>query len=236
MSRVGIENTNLENGVTNRNAADIFGAMGQLDPTKFVTLMDEFNRPVANALTLAGYFDIATGSVAAVADQSAVILTTGAVAANAAVTGPVTRGFSIVQGRPLWFSTRVALGDVANTILVAGLADAITGVTPDDGVFFQSLDTLNTLDVVVRSGAAQVAIDSDIGVTLVDDDNYTLALFWDGVSKLSYAVNGVLAGSLDLTGLTLPADEVGATVGPVSGAAGNAVDVTVDHLFCAQER
>ena len=41
MGLVNIQNTNFENGVTNRNAADLFGSMGHLDPTKFSTLYDD---------------------------------------------------------------------------------------------------------------------------------------------------------------------------------------------------
>lgn len=234
MGFVNIQNTNFENGVTNRNAADLFGSMEQLDPTKYNTFMDDFNAPEASALTLVGYLDIATGSVVAVdSDGGAISLTTGAAAGNAAITTPASRGFTCDASRPVYFRTKLALGDVANTILVAGLALDILGVTPDEGAFFQKLDTVDTVDFVIRTGAAQTAIDTGIA-TMVDDEDMTFEFYWDGIDRFYYGINGTPLGFLEQTGGL--ADVVGATVGPISGAGAGAKDCGVDYLFAAQLR
>ena len=237
MGLVNIQNTNLENGVTNRNAADLFGSMGQLDPTKYNNFFDDFSTPAANALTLAGYEDIATGSVAAGGSQvSSIILTTGASAGNAAITATASKGFDAQANQntgPQYFRTRVLLGDVTDSIFIGGLADAITGITPDDGAFFQISDTADTVDFVVRSGAAEVVSAAAIA-TAVDDEWITLEYYFDGIDRYYYGVNGTPLGFVEAS--TLPADELAPTVGVISGAGAGAKDCEVDYLFCAQLR
>ncbi len=238
MGFVNIQNTNFENGVTNRNAADMFGSMEQLDPTKYNNFFDDFHTPVAAALTLAGYEDIATGSVVAgVSQVSSIQLTTGAVAGNAAITATTSKGFDAQANQetgPQYFRARAGLGSVADSIFIAGLADAITGITPDDGAFFEIADTLDTLSFVVRSGAAEVARADGIA-TAVDDELFTVEYYFDGISRYYYGVNGTPLGFVEPT--ALPTDELAPTFGLIAGAgAGGAVDCEVDYVFAAQLR
>lgn len=237
MGLVNIQNTNLENGITNRNAADIFGSLGQPDPTKYNQHFDDFHTPVASALTLAGYEDIATGSVAVGTDQvSSIILTTGAAAGNAAITATNSKGFNAQANQNTgqqYFRARASLGDVLNSIFIAGLADAITGITPDDGAFFEIADVSDSVSFVVRSGAAEIAR-SDNLATIVDDDLNTYEYYFDGIDRYYFGVNGTPLGFVEAT--TLPADELAPTIGLVSGAGAGAKDCEVDYLFAAQLR
>ena len=97
MSLVNIQNTNFENGITNRNAAALFGSMGHLDPTKFNTFMDDFNAPNIVSDQLDGFSDALTGTVAAAdLDGGAIVLATGGTDTNVNIIQAESLGFSVV--------------------------------------------------------------------------------------------------------------------------------------------
>ena len=54
MGFINIQNTNFENGVTNRNANNLFGSMPQLDPTRLHDYWEDFNYYVAANYTISG--------------------------------------------------------------------------------------------------------------------------------------------------------------------------------------
>lgn len=237
MGLLNIQNTNLENGISNRNAADIFGSMGQLDPTKFIQHFDDFNAPSITTNVLAGYvFTSAgtSGTVLAVAGAGGILeITTDDDDDDLGIVATTGRGFTIETGKRVWFGCKFQSD-------IIGLADLITGLletsalAPASGLFFQSLEGSTDIDIVARSAAGETAIVEGIATIAVDTD-VTLEFCFDGLDRVYYAVNGAIAGFLDLAGTTLPDDLLSPSVGAITRATAE-VTVLVDYLFAAQER
>ncbi len=231
MGLVNIQNTNFENGITNRNAADLFGSMGQLDPTKFHSFMDDFDLFTAPG----GYTAPATGSVAP-ADSlgGAVDIVTGAVDTNVAIIQAESLGYSIVASQRVYFRVKLEMDDVIDADGIFGLNDAAASITPADGIFFEKTDGAALVDLVVRSGSSEIAREAGVA-TLVAATQITLEFYWDGIDRVYFGVDGVATGFLDLAGLTLPAGLLAPTAGAVTGNS-STTTVTLDYLFAAQER
>ena len=234
MSLVNIQNTNFENGITNRNAAALFGSMGHLDPTKFSTFMDDFHAPNIVADQLDGFSDVLTGTVAAAdLEGGGILISTGGTDTNVAITQAESLGFSVVAGRPLYFRGKLETGDVVDADVVVGLMDAVADVTPTDGIQFIKADAAATVDIQVFS-TTLVASAAAIA-TMVNDVQQTFEFYWDGIDRVYYGVDGVPLGFVDLAGITLPTGLLAPTVGAITGATAVAT-VTCDYLFASQER
>ena len=234
MSLVNIQNTNFENGITNRNAAALFGSMGHLDPTKFNTFMDDFNAPNIVSDQLDGFSDALTGTVAAAdLDGGAIVLATGGTDTNVNIIQAESLGFSVVASRPLYFRGKLETDVEVDSDVVVGLMDAVADVTPTDGIQFIKADGADTVDIQVFSTtlvASAVAI-----ATMVPDVQQTFEFYWDGIDRVYYGVDGVALGFVDLAGLTLPTGLLAPTVGAITGDTA-VVSVTCDYLFASQER
>lgn len=238
MGLVNIQNTNFENGVTNRNAADLFGSMGQLDPTKFSTYMDDFNAPGIDETgnnTLQGYTAPATGAVAAAASElgAAVTLTSGATDNDVAIIRSTALGFNVVASTRLYYRARLQVDDILLSDVVAGLSDDATDTTPTDGIIFVKDEASGAIDLRVFSTtlvASSVAVATMVNATML-----TLEFYWDGIDRVYFGVNGVPTGFIDLSGVTLPTGFLGSTLGVIAREAVAKV-VTCDYLFASQER
>lgn len=231
MGLVNIQNTNFDNGVTNRNAADLFGSMGQLDPTKFHSFIDDFDLFTAPG----GYSAPATGSVAPAALLGgAVDIITGAVDTNVAIIQALSLGYSIVASQRAYFRAKAEMDDVIDADGIWGLNDAAASITPADGIFFEKTDLAATVDLVVRSGASEVARESAVA-TMVAATQITLEFYWDGIDRIYFGVDGVPLGFIDMAGLALPTGLLAPTAGAVTRN-GSTTTVTLDYLFAAQER
>ena len=231
MGLVNIQNTNFDNGVTNRNAADLFGSMGHLDPTKFHIFMDDFDLFTAPG----GYTAPATGSVAP-ADSlgGAVDIITGAVDTNVAIIQAVSLGYSVVASQRLYFRSKAEMDDVIDADGIWGLNDAAASITPADGIFFEKTDAAAVVDLVVRSGAVEIARASTVA-TMVAATQLTLEFYWDGIDRVYFGTDGTATGFIDLAGLALPTGLLAPTAGAVTGNA-STTTVTQDYLFASQER
>lgn len=235
MSLIDTRNTNYENGVSNRNAAEMFGSMGQLDPTKFITHFDDFIEFPTFVDNTGNYTASVTGAITSVDSLGGFAhSTTGAIATNASIVRAQSLGYSVVLGSRMFFASRFSVGDVTDSEVYVGIGDA-PSLTPPNGIFFHIPDTLDRLDIVVRSGNVVITFEESI-FTAVDNEVMEVAFVWDGVSSIYYSVNGNISGSLDMTGLTLPAAVSAPQWGLVSGAAGGAKFMDTDYIFTAQER
>jgi hypothetical protein len=238
MGLVNIQNTNLENGITNRNAAAIFGSMGHLDPTKFITHMDDFLAPSFVTVQINGYtFTTAgtSGAITAVAESlgGEILILTDDDDNDLGIIQTNTRGFTVAASKRLYFGCKFNSDVVLLSDLVAGLMES-SSLTPPSGIFFQSLEASTDIDIVARSAAGQTAIVEGIA-TIVADEDVTLEFYFDGIDRAYFAVNGTPSGFLDMAGTTLPDDFLGPTIGAITRAAA-AVSVQVDYLFASQER
>lgn len=234
MAFVNIQNTNFENGITNRNAAHIFGSMGHLDPTKFHTFMDDFDAPIILAGDLSGFNVSLTGTIAGndTIDGGAILLTTGATDTNVNIIQPVSQGFSCVASRPLYFRAKLETADVIEADVLVGLMDEVTDITPTDGIFFLKADAAATVDLFVRSGGVEQATSAAIA-TMVNDTQVTFEFYWDGIDRVYFGVDGTPLGFVTIT--TLPTGLMAPTVGAITGATA-AKTVLCDYLFASEER
>ncbi len=231
MGLVNIQNTNLENGITNRNAADLFGSMAQLDPTRFHSYMEDFDYYVEANFGVSGA-GAGTRILAAV-DGGALRLTTAGADDDAEFLIKNGLGYSIeaAQNRKVYFRTRASLDDATDSEIIAGLGDT-AGLTPDNGIFFRKSDGSTTIDIIVRSGSAQVA---GAAVATITTALFTAEWFWDGIDRVYYGVDGTPIGFLDLNGLALPVALLAPSFGVQAGAVAALVG-DFDYIFAAKER
>ncbi len=196
MGLVNIQNTNFENGITNRNAADLFGSMGQLDPTKFHTFYDDFDTPIIDAVTdtIAGYTSVQIGTdsdIVAVNGLGGIVdINSDIVAANQYELQTLSVGYSILEGQAVYFRSRLALDDVTNAAMVVGLTFNIAGFGPDNGIFFRKADASETLSVVHASDGTET---EDLAIfTVLDGVFFTCEFYWDGIDRVGSKIGSAL--------------------------------------------
>ena len=222
--------TNLENGVTNRPAGSLFGAMAQLDPTRHHNFMEDFDYYLAAdwVVTEVG----AATQALADADGGALLITNAAADNDSSFQQKVGESFTIETSRKAYFRARLAVSDALESDFLAGLQ--ITDTTPldaPDGVWFQKDDDDALLDVRHAIGAV---VTEDLGIaTVVDATFLTMEWYFDGISRIYYGVDGTPLGFLEPANLT--AEELTVSFGIQNGEA-VAKTMTVDYMFAAKER
>ena len=233
MGLISIDNTNFENGVTNRNARELFGSLRQLDPTRFHTYMEDFDYFTAADWTITG----AGAGTQALADVDGGVLrlTTAGADDDAELLQKNGEGFTIEaqQDRVVYFRARLSLDDATESDLGVGLADAPPVPAPTNGILFVKDDDDAELDILVRSGGATVA--SATNIATVTTSLFTVEWYWDGIDRVYYGVDRNPLGFLDLNGLSLPAGELAPTFGVQAGQAAALVG-DFDYIFAAKQR
>ena len=232
MGLLNPENTNFPNGLTNRNASDIFGSMGQLDPTKFVTVMDDFLTYDSNDYAITG-----AGTIAIAGEPGgSITMTTQAVDDDSLILLGQEYNVGTPTGVGAYFATRLRLGtaEVVQSDLFVGLVGDGTSVTDpgagSGGIYFAKADGSADLSFNVDTGSGIVTVS---GIhTMVNQQYVTLAAFADGQGRVYYSVNGTTQGYLDATPL---ADNQTIGVGLQAGEAA-AKRIECDYLFTAFER
>lgn len=227
MGLINIQMTNFENGVNNRNAANLFGSMGQLDPTKYHTHMEDFDRYAAGEWNVSG-----TGTEVLVdVDGGVLRMTTGASLNNNSRMVKVGEGFQFELSRPMYYRGRMSVNDSLDAELVIGLA-AGADLVPTSGVVFQKLRGTRALSLIVRAFSVTEASAGNIA-NISDDENFTVEWYWDGIDRVYYGVNGNPQGYVTFT--VIPNEQLAPSVGVIAGAASVMV-ADVDYLFTAKYR
>ena len=230
MTLLRIDNTNFDNGLTNRGVGDLFQSLAMLDPTRFHTQMEDFNYYVAANYTITG---AGAGSQAlADVDGGVLRLTTAGADNDAEFLVENGQGFLIETSRPTYYRARLSIDDATDSDLFTGLADAAP-LTPANGIFFRKDDDNTELDIVVRSGAGEIAADTNIFT--MTTALTTMEWYWDGIDRVYYGVNGTPLGFLDLAGLALPLLELAPVIGVQAGAVAALVG-DWDYYFAAKQR
>jgi len=151
--------------------------------------------------------------------------------------------FHLADGYPLYFETRVNVGDISNVNFFVGLAVTdvaiIAGVTDQIG-FEMASDVLYAM-------ATKDSNDKTINmnITEADDDWIRLAFFWDGVRYVHFSVDANDDGVFDYKG-TLDADTSGHYIEQAmmmtpsievnTGATATAERMYVDYILVMQQR
>ena len=223
--------TRFPNGVTNVGEDTIFAAMGQLAPTKFHTYWEDFDYYTAANWTVTETQASATQALTD-GDGGLLLLTNSAADDDLVALQKVGESFRFAAGKRLWFEARLRVSDATQSDLTIGLQ--ITDASPldvTDGVFFIKAD--GSTSVTLRVEKDNVASTATVG-TMADATFITLAFYYDGVSQVQYAVNGVVGGSVAVT--NLPDDEDLTVSFALQNGEAAAKTMTVDYIFVAEER
>jgi hypothetical protein len=223
--------TRFPNGVTNVGEDTIFAAMGQLAPTKFHTYMEDFDYYTAANWTVT---ETQAGATQALTDGDGglLLLTNSAADDDLVALQKVGESYRFAAGKKLWFEARLKVSDATQSDLTVGLQ--ITDTSPldvTDGVFFIKAD--GSTSVTLRVEKNNTASTATVG-TMANDTFITLAFYYDGVSQVVYAVNGVVGGAVAVT--NLPDDEDLTVSFAVQNGEAAAKTMTVDYIFVAKER
>jgi hypothetical protein len=209
----------------------IFAAMGQLAPTKFHTYMEDFDYYTAANWTVT---ETQAGATQALTDGDGglLLLTNSAADDDLVALQKVGESYRFAAGKKLWFEARLKVSDATQSDLTVGLQ--ITDTSPldvTDGVFFIKAD--GSTSVTLRVEKNNTASTATVG-TMANDTFITLAFYYDGVSQVVYAVNGVVGGAVAVT--NLPDDEDLTVSFAVQNGEAAAKTMTVDYIFVAKER
>jgi len=230
---VNIQITNFENGLNNRNAADLFGSMAQLDPTRFHNYMEDFDYFLAADWTITG---AGAGSQDLLNGQGGLLELITAGSSGDAEELTKTRSFGFIPSTPIYFRSRVLLVEAVTDAIWAGIS-SVAGLQPLNGFVFESPVGSDEVSIFARSGGNTTASAIDI-FRAVDNEFFTCEFYWDGISRVYYGINGNPLGFLDLlVGGTaeVPQFNQAISFGVEAGAAQIAV-ADFDFISCSQER
>lgn len=222
-------------GISNVRPEAPLGAMGQLDPTKFHTFFDDFDRYVAADWTLTTTEAGAGSATEALtdADGGALLITNDAADNDADFFQKVGESFKFVAGKQLWFKARFKVSDPTESDFVMGLQ--ITDTTPldvTDGVFFQKDDGDASLDFHVEKN--NTASDASAIHTMVADTFVEVAFHYNGKDAVVAFVDGDPVATVAVT--NLPDDEELTVSFGIQNGEAVAKTMTVDYIFVAKER
>ena len=131
-------------GITNASRSSTLNAMGQLDPTKFLTYFDDFiHEPLSTEWTItatsagSGTSAISTPDL----DGGCARITTAANEDDGIFAQTIGEVFLLNSSKKTWLKTRFQVGDAAQSDLIIGLHS--TDTTPQDATMrflFESVD------------------------------------------------------------------------------------------------
>ena len=243
MGFVNIQNTNFENGVTNRNAADIFGSMEQLDPTRYHSWMDDFDIfNLANDWTIVNPNGGAgTASLVTSANGGRVQINSDSGAGNDAGAQKNGRGFlfEAQQDRKAYFSCVAQIDEATLSRIAIGLQDPTNGEPEDPGagVWFLKGPSSTEVQIVTAANPGEGVSGPAVG-DISDATDFRLEYYWDGIDRVYYAFNGNPIGFIEPgSEMPLGATQILTPVFFVSNGV-TAADYTlqVDYLFAAFQR
>jgi hypothetical protein len=232
---MGSNPSHFFSGVNNRQPGNPLYLMGQLDPTRFHTYFEDFDRFAAADWTIttteagAGSATEALGNV----DGGVLIVTNDAADDDNDFFQKVGESFKFEAGKDLWFKARFKVSDATQSDFVMGLQ--ITDTTPlavTDGVYFRKDDGDANLDfVVIKDSTATTAT---AATTVANDTYFTVAFHYNGKDAIAYYFNDVKLGQSVVT--NLPDDEELTISFGIQNGEAVAKVMTLDYIFCAKER
>jgi len=227
--------THFSGGVSNVSPGNPLYELGTLDPTKFHTIFDDFDKlPIAANYTLTA-ISAGTGTSAitsADVDGGVARITTAANDTDGIAAEWLSESFLMETGKKAFIKTRLSVGDAAQSAWMVGLHS--TDTTPRDATlrfFFESVD--GSANVYFNIDDNTTDADSSTVATLSDDTYITLAAYYDGVSSVELFADDVKITTM--TSIGLPGAEMALGFGYWNGAAGAEV-TDLDYVLVAKER
>lgn len=228
--------TRFPNGVNNSQLDKIFSSMPFLDPTKYHTYDDDFDQFVAGDWTITETQAGATQALTA-GDGGQLSLVNTAADDDINQIQKLPAAFLPAIGKKLFMLCRVSVSDVLQSDVAVGLinvsADATNLANSVDGLFFLKADGAASVSVYSRQDNAAGSVTAVVGSMVAGFND--LALYYNGVDRVYYALNGVVIGYLTVAAATFPNAITTVTASLKNGEA-VAKTLIVDRLYVAQER
>lgn len=228
--------TRFPNGITNAEVGSIFNGLPFLDPTVNHTFMDDFDIYAAADWTVTV---VGTGTAALINFNNGILTLLNSAADNDAVfLQKVGASFLPTPGKPMFFRARIALLEVIQADVVAGLqVIGATPLDPTDGIYFLKPDGTAGLSFVVRKDATTGSVAVASIANMVPGVFTSLSWYYDGIDRVYYAVDDTVLGAIDLgsSGAYLPDTVLTPTFGVQNGQA-VANSLGVDLIFASAQR
>jgi len=220
--------TRFPKGITNQSSSNPLGNMGQLDPTKFITLFEDFAdvnsfplvasglAAASNATWVFTVTEAGAGNAAsAVADLDggAVSLTTDAADNDLIFVQATNACFKPTANKKMWFKARFGITDananaasINETEWYAGLmvrdTDPLSSTAGDgvtDGIFFMSEDGTQNIYLHCQKDASAGQLSTLLTQTLTVNTQTEFAFYFDGTRYINVYINGAEVKTIDLT-------------------------------------
>lgn len=229
------EVTRFPNGVNNSQLDKIFSSMPFLDPTKYHIYDNDFDQYVAGDWTVTETQDASQALTAGDGGQLSLVNTAADDDVNQIQKLPAA--FLPVIGKKLFMLCRVSVSDLVQSDVAVGLinasADATVLANSVDGIFFLKADGAASVSVYSRLDNAAGSVTAVVG-NLVAGFN-DLGIYYNGVDRVYYSLNGAVLGYLTVSAATFPNAITTVTASLKNGEAA-AKTLIVDRLYVAAER
>ncbi len=230
------EVTRFPNGVNNSQLDKIFSSMPFLDPTKYHTYDDDFDQFVAGDWTVTETQAGATQALTA-GDGGQLSLVNTAADDDVNQIQKLPAAFLPVIGKKLFMLCRVSVSDVLQSDVAVGLvnvsADATVLANSVDGIFFLKADGAASISVYCRQDNTTGSVTAVVGNMVAGFND--LGIYYDGVDRVYYSLNGSVLGYLTVSAALFPNAITTVTASLKNGEA-VAKTLIVDRLYVAQER
>ncbi len=228
--------TRLPNGLSTRPEGTIFGSLPIPDRTLFHIFDEDFDYFLASDWTVTETQAGATQALIA-SDGGVLSLVNSAADNDVNQIQKLPAAFLPVIGKRLFMKMRFSISDLVDSDVAIGLinasADATVLANSVDGIFFLKADDANSLSIYVRQDNATGSVTAVVGALIAGMNE--IAVYYDGVDRLYYALNGVVIGFLTVSAAVFPNAITTVTFSTKNGAAA-AVTGNCDQIFIAQER
>lgn len=226
--------TRFPSGINNATLNSALSNMGQLDPAKFHSFFDDFDRYLASNWTVTL---IGTGTQALTAGDGGLLLLTNTAADDDQISMQNTVASYLMEaGKRAFFKARFKISDATQSDLQIGLV--VTDTTPldgTDGIYFMKDDGDAQLDIYVRKDATTGSTSATNVATVVSDTYMTVGWEYNGKDEVGFFVNDVKVSSLSATSTYLPDAALAVSFSIKNGEA-VAKTMTLDYIFAAKER
>lgn len=142
--------TRFPSGVNNAANMSTLSNMGQMDPTRFQTLFNDFNDFTATDWAIVETQAGATQALAAGAGGQLLLTNSAAAADVNAITSPVA-SFRFDAGKRFFAKARISLSDVANVGITFGFGNTAAGLNPANGVYLNKAANAQTTTINVEN-------------------------------------------------------------------------------------
>ncbi len=218
-------------GITNVTDVSPFQAITKPVEPLYHTFFEDFDVFAAGDWTITETDSNATEALTA--GDGGLLLITNTAGLNDLVSMQlVAAGFVLELGKKLFFEAKFKTSDATNARLVAGLQP--TGTTPfttSDGAYFIKASGATALNFEYKNGS-EVSVTTGLA-TMANATNIVASFYYDGLSTITYSINGVQQGNVTIT--TLYTTAMAPTIA-IGTAATAAKTLTVDYVYVAKQR